>query len=387
MIKKQWIVIGLMILVVMAGCSSPTPEITPVMTAPAATNAPVLQSSGGDVTASGLVVPARLVNIGLALPSRIKTIEVAEGEIVTEGDLLIELTGLEQLLVAVSAAEFELLSAQQALDLALGQAKLEYANALDALDDAERQWTVNQPGNRATASGIKDAEADVEITERRLAQARNQYNNASGTTAKAQAQNALTAAEKAYYQAVWLLRWYQSEPTELEQALLDGELAFAQARLKNAENELALLEDTSPDALALTEVRVNLAEQQLAAAQSALKDGEIRAPFTGTVVDIFVNPGEAVLPGQALITLADLDHYQIETTDLSERDIVRVNVGQPVVVILEALGEQVEGEVVHISLQSNTLGGDVVYTVTIDITDHPENLRWGMSVEVEIITD
>jgi HlyD family secretion protein len=357
------------------------------MTAPSSTNAPALQSSAGDVTASGVVVPAQTVNIGLALPSRIRSIEVSEGQAVKEGELLIELTGLEQLLAAVSAAEFELLSAQQAADIALAQAQLEYANAMDALDDAEREWTVNQPGNRATSSGIKDAEADVEIAERRLTQARNQYNNASGTTAKAQAQIALTAAEKAYYQAIWLLRWYQSEPTELEQALLDGELAFAQARVKSAETELALLEDTDPDAMALVEVRLKLAEQQLAAAQSALNDGEIRAPFSGTIIDIFVNPGEAVVPGQVLITLADLENYQVETTDLSERDVVQVKVGQPVVVFLEALGVQVEGVVGSVSLQSNTLGGDVVYPVIIDIPDHPEDLRWGMSVEVEIITD
>ena len=226
------------------------------------------------------------------------------------------------------------------------------------------------------------------IAEQRLSQARINLKNASGTSAKAQAQNALTATERAYYQAVWLVKWYQSEPTELEQALLDGNLAFARARLDNAERELALLQDDSdPDAVGLAEARLRVAETGLMAAQSALADSEIRAPFGGTVTNVFVNPGEVVVPGQILLTIADLDHFQVETTDLSERDVDRVKIGQSVVVFLEAFGVEVEGQVSNISLQSKTLGGDVVYTVTIDLPTHPENLRWGMSVEVEISTD
>ena len=65
----------------------------------------------------------------------------------------------------------------------------------------------------------------------------------------------------------------------------------------------------------------------------------------------------------------------------------QVKVGQSVKVYLEALGEEVEGEVSKISQQSVTIGGDVVYTVTIDLKSYPVNLLWGMSVEVEINTD
>ena len=335
-----------------------------------------------------MIVPAQQSDLGLALPARINSIEVVESEVVEEGQVLVKLAGFEALEAVVAAAEFEVFSAQLAADLALPQAQLEWANALDALDDAERQWTVNQPGNRATASALKDAEADVTIAEQRLSQARINLKNASGTSAKAQAQNALTATERAYYQSVWLVKWYQSEPTELEQALLDGNLAYARARLDNAERELALLQDDSDsDAIGLAEARLRVAETGLLAAQSALADSEIRAPLAGTITNVFVNPGEVVVPGQILLTIADLDHFQVETTDLSERDVDRVTIGQSVVVFLEALGEEVEGQVSNISLQSKTLGGDVVYTVTIDLSTHPENLRWGMSVEVEISTD
>jgi HlyD family secretion protein len=228
----------------------------------------------------------------------------------------------------------------------------------------------------------------VVIAEKRLSEARNYLKNASGTTAKAQAQNALTAAERAYHQAVWLVDWYQSEPTELEQALLDGNLAFARARMDNAERELALLmDDSDPDAVGLAEARLKVAETGLIAAQSALADTEIQSPFKGTVTSILVDPGEVIVPGQVLLTVADLEHFQVETTDLSERDVARVKIGQAATVFLEAFGEEIEGQVSSISFQSSTLGGDVVYTATIDLPTHPENLRWGMSVEVQISTD
>jgi len=373
---------------ILVGCSSQTSTITPIITAPAAVTAPVLHRSGSGVIASGVVVPARQADLGLVLPARIKSVDVVEGDPVEEGQILVQLAGQAQMEAAVAAAEYELLSAQMADNMALAQAKLEWANALDALDDAQGQWTANQLGNRASPSALKDAKADVTISEKRFGQARKNLDKASGTVGKAQAQSALTDARRAYNQAVWLVNWLQSEPTELEQALLDAELELAKARFNNAEEELARLEDgPDPDGVALAEARLKIAETQLIAAISALADSQIRAPFSGTIASVFVNPGEAVAPGQVLLTMADLDHFQVKTTDLSERDIDQVKIGQPALVYLEALGEEVEGQVSNISLQSTTIGGDVVYTVTIDLLSHPPELLWGMSVEVDISTD
>jgi hypothetical protein len=42
--------------------------------------------------------------------------------------------------------------------------------------------------------------------------------------------------------------------------------------------------------------------------------------------------------------------------------------------------------VTGIALVSSTLGGDVVYTVTIDLDEKPQGLLWGMSADVKIQT-
>ena len=66
---------------------------------------------------------------------------------------------------------------------------------------------------------------------------------------------------------------------------------------------------------------------------------------------------------------------------------MKLSVGQAANVSVEALYTQIAGRVVRIASQSTTVGGDVVYEVVIELDEHPTGLRWGMSVEVEIITE
>ena len=112
----------------------------------------------------------------------------------------------------------------------------------------------------------------------------------------------------------------------------------------------------------------------------------LSAPFDGTVVDVSVRPGETVQANQTVLVLADLNHLQITTTDLSERDIVRVKIGQSVNVYIEALDVTVTGKVIRISPISNIVGGDIVFPVTIELNEQPDGLLWGMTAEVEIQT-
>jgi HlyD family secretion protein len=136
-----------------------------------------------------------------------------------------------------------------------------------------------------------------------------------------------------------------------------------------------------------------VAEAQLAQAQASvdatearLEQATLRAPFPGTVAALKVSLGETVAPNQGVVSLADLSQFRVQTTDLSERDIGRVQVDQPATVYVEGLDREIEGCVAGIAPGAETIGGDVVYTVYIRLLDHPSELRWGMSVEVQINT-
>ncbi len=122
-------------------------------------------------------------------------------------------------------------------------------------------------------------------------------------------------------------------------------------------------------------------------AKANLVSGSLTAPFDGTIASVDVIAGELVQGGQVVLTLASLNDLQIETTDLSERDISRVKIGQSVNVYLEALDVTVTGKVILISPVSKTVGGDVVFPVTIKLDEQPEGLLWGMTAEVEIQTE
>lgn len=126
------------------------------------------------------------------------------------------------------------------------------------------------------------------------------------------------------------------------------------------------------------------AQAALEVARAALAESRLVAPFAGTVTAIQVTPGEFVQVGQTVLTLATLDDWRIETTDLSERDLRRVQVGQAAMVKVEALGVEVPAVVVAIAPRADIVGGDVVFKVTLRFASPPPGLRWGMSAEVQI---
>ena len=162
----------------------------------------------------------------------------------------------------------------------------------------------------------------------------------------------------------------------------------AKAQQTQAEQQLALLkEGPSVEQIAAARAQVAQAEAAVQVVRVALEQAELRAPFAGTISALAISSGETVAPGQPVLILTDLSHLQLETIDLSERDVARVALGQEALVYVEALGEEIAGRVVGIAPQATTIGGDVVYTVYVALDEQPSGLRWGMSTEVEIDTE
>ncbi|MFQ5613332.1 MAG: efflux RND transporter periplasmic adaptor subunit [Anaerolineae bacterium] len=190
----------------------------------------------------------------------------------------------------------------------------------------------------------------------------------------------------------------QADPTPeqiagAQAAVLEAEagLAQAQAGLEEAEAGLAqLLAGATDEDIAIAEAAVLQAEVALANARAALEDAQITAPFAGTVANLDIEVGEFVSPGVPVLTLADVSHWQIETDDLTEIDVVHVREGQPVAVSIDALpDDEFQGSVARIKPRSETKAGDVTYTVVIaldgDAAGDPR-LRWGMTTLVDIST-
>ena len=185
---------------------------------------------------------------------------------------------------------------------------------------------------------------------------------------------------------------------QFDTAVLEARVREAEANLAYAEIELSYLVRNvgcRGEGCAPSYKHIEVGEADVAKAQALLDSAKatlasqsvLTAPFAGTVISVDISPYETATPGQVIIVLGDLSKYQIETTDLSERDVPNVKTGQSATVFIEALGEEFSGTVVDVDRISSEIGGDVVYKVTIELDEQPAGLLWGMSADVEIAAE
>jgi RND family efflux transporter MFP subunit len=160
----------------------------------------------------------------------------------------------------------------------------------------------------------------------------------------------------------------------------------ANAALSSAQANLKRLQDlkASDSDISVAQKAVDAAQASLDQAQESLDETELKAPFDGVIVDIFLRDFEIAPPDQPVILLADLTSLVVETTDLGEVDVARVQINDPATVVFDALPDvTATGRVTRTALHPEA-GAGTYFTVTIKLDEIPENLHWGMSAFVEI---
>jgi multidrug resistance efflux pump len=305
------------------------------------------------------------------------------------------LEGYERLSAALSAAELEQLAAQQALDtlydnadLLSAQAARTLTSARDAARDAERY--LDNLTSPAKQTDIEQARANKILSEDALEKAREDFepykNKPESNLTRAALQSRLAQIQEQYDAAVRLLNNLLAEVDEIDLAQAETALELANANLTEAQKNYDILQaGPDPDEVALAEARLKNAAAQLAAAQDALEDLELRAPFGGTLVVFEVKEGEFVTPGLPLITLADFSQWQVETIDLAESDVARLEPGMEAIITLDAFPDRTfAGRVIEIAQTAEDRRGDVTYPVTLTFDPGDTPVRWGMTAFVDI---
>ena len=355
---------------------------------------PVTSAGGETVVASGKIAPARQADVRFTSTGRAETVMVAEGDTVAAGDVLVELetvlleAHVAQAQAAIAAAQAQLpvvKAGPRPGEVAGAEAQLAAAEAAVALAVARRDQLTSGATEEATASArIQLAVAKAE--ERMAIITHDEMEPGLRDWQKEEIKLRLRAATLGREAAEGLLvlagrmAWFQVRAA-------DATIQTAEAGRDVAQAQLALVRaEATDEEITVADGAVAQAEAALRVARAALDQATLQAPFDGTVTWLGASPGETVMPGQMVLTLAALDHLQVETTDLSERDVVLVAEGQQASVYVEAMGVEIGGHVVDIAPRAETAGGDVVYTVTIALDEQASGLRWGMRVEVEIET-
>lgn len=346
------------------------------------------------VVAEGHILPAQDVQLNFSARGTVAEILVEEGEDVAKDQVIIRLADQEQAEASLRAAELELTSTQQAYDDFVRTGGLATANAwqvyMDAQIDraeAEREWEKLNIDN--LEEDVEDAQADLSDFEEDLQDAQDEFDkyvdldkdNSKRTNAEDDLEDAQDDVNEA-------MRDLEEAIRDLDALRADLDAALASESEAKRDYESRADDGLDPDEKALLEARLSNAKAQVAAAENALDAYELKAPFDGTITDINVEVGQLIGAELWAAQIADFSEFHVETSDLTELEVVKISEAQAVEVSPDALPELVlDGSVESIGQSFTTQAGDIVYAVNIRLDELDPALRWGMTVEVTFLTE
>ncbi|MEZ5977785.1 MAG: efflux RND transporter periplasmic adaptor subunit [Planctomycetota bacterium] len=303
--------------------------------------------------ANGYVVAATRAALSADTPGRVVQLEVTEGSVVREGDLVARLFA-DEYEAAVKRA----------------QADVELASR-----------------------GAERAEADVNSAQSQVGRAAADVRAAQAQLSAAQADETLAMAE--WKRANELLAEGFGTQQDVDRTLSTRERATATVTAEKSRVESALAakesaelaRDAAKAALEEARARVPLAEASLEQARATLSKTEVRAPFDGVVVLKDAEVGEVVSPNSqggnsrgSVVTMVDFDSLEVQI-DLPETSLSKVEVGQKASIFLDAFStERLAGEVSRIWPTANRQKASVEVRVRFEERD--ERLRPEMGARV-----
>ena len=319
-------------------------------------------SATGPLAASG-TIEATSVTISPEVAGKTAEVNVAEGDTVTAGDILVQLdTGLldaqrgqaeaavASATAGVAAATAALAAAQSNLDLlAAGPSVAQLAVARRQVDQANTAYKAARNAYDDLSSAAKDTAPGKAVKARR--------DNAKAALATARAAYDLVAA-----------------------GARDEQLATARAQVDAATAQVGAAQ----------------AQQASAKAGLAVLDAQLArltlvAPTAGTVLARMIEPGETVVPGAALLEIGNLDELTL-TVFVPEDRYGQVALGQPVTVAVDSFpGRVFKGKVSRISDKAEftprnvqTVEGRTSTVFAIDLALDPSDgtLKPGMPADV-----
>jgi multidrug resistance efflux pump len=301
------------------------------------------------IVAEGRVEPLNYAEIAFTGSGLVSEVPVEEGQTVKKGELLIRLGGESDSNYA--AAEYEVASAQKALndlikdsEADLAQAVIDLKQAKEDLEKAEVYLNYLQ-----TSKKVPQPETFVYYIQR----------------GKGYDVRLRTHFYKGPAPAGWI-------------AKAEDDVALKQAEMAELQDKVDRMKENGVDREQLA-----LAEAQLEAAKAKVAAFEITAPFDGVVAKMNAKAGSSIRPGDVAVVLANVSSWLVKTTDLTEIDVVALTENDPVIVRLDALpGLDLKGTILSIGQTYSENQGDIVYEVIALLNDTHPALRWGMTASV-----
>lgn len=393
--------------------------------------APGAPAAHRSVIVEGRFLPVQHASLSMATGGIVAEILVQEGGTVEAGEVILRVRN-EQQQATVAQAEAALAGAHAGLGLLLAGARTEETgSAQAALEGAQAGLARLQEGARpeevaAARASLEAAEAalqrlyagpdrntriaaeaELSNAEAAMAAAQAAYDQVAGradvgmlpqSLQLQQATNNYEAA-KARYDSLfsapeaYLVAEARAQVKQAEASLgrmlkpaTESQIAEANAAVRQAQAQVDMLAaGARAEQVAAARAAVDQARAALDSASAALADTELRAPFAGTVAALHVTAGEQASPGVPVAVLGDLTRWMVETSDLAELDITRVQEGQAVTLTFDAIPDlSMAGTVVRIQPLGVEKVGDMTYKAVIRPEEQDPRLRWNMTVVVTI---
>jgi multidrug efflux pump subunit AcrA (membrane-fusion protein) len=340
--KHKFLITLVGISLLFAGCA---PAGNPVAAMPEAI--PTVKADTA-IMAEGRVEPLRDAQIAFSASGVISEVLVQEGQSVKKGQILIRLGDESD--TNYAAAQLELVRAQKALNDLYNSSGTELAQAVIDLKDAQEKYDKADDYLRYLQNSKKVPQTE---TSSYLVQTWRGFEYRTKT------------------------RYFKGPAPEDWIIEAGNDLALKKAELEKAQKAYDRLKG-GVDADQLT-----VLQAQLDSAKAGVAAFSVIAPFEGVVADLNAKAGSSINAGEIAVTVADLSSWLVKTTDLTELDVVELAEDQPVVVSLDALpGVELNGTILSIGQTYSENQGDVVYEVTILLSDTHPAMRWGMTAAV-----
>ncbi len=358
----------------LAACGGAGPAPKPTPTAAASSS---IVKAASKIVAEGKVIPAHNASLSFQTGGIVTQVAVAQGDRVEAGKVIAQLD-TKQLELQVAQADANVASAQAKLaQVKRGPLPEEVSAAQQSLKSAQAAYdSLVTP----SVNDLAVLKADLDQTKAALDQATAAYNAVGGDNNP----QAGMLPQRLTLQSAWID--YQRAQTLYNAKLnpTNAQVQQALAGIENAKNTLAKLQPTAED-IAAAQAGLTAAQAARDVSAQQLANAKLVAPFAGTVTTLDLRVGEYAAPGAAVLRLSDDANLQVETTDLTELNIVNIKQGDAVTLSFDAIPDiSLGGKVASIKNYGENRQGDIVYTVTVALDKQDARLRWNMTAKVNI---
>ncbi len=336
----------------------------------------------GAVVATAHIRPVQASSLAFQARGTVSEVVVKIGDEVRQGDVLARMSQTD---AASAAAQAELINAQNAYDdftrnmpLNIAHAWQDYMSAQKVRADALNKW--NNLDVKDIENRMKEQQNVVDQRQKDLTVAQAEFdkykdqpvNNFSRSNASDKLVNAQENLDEASRKLESITRERDSV-----RAALDAAIATEAEAKQNYDGSLNrnVLGGSLAEQLTILKARLDAARAQAGAFT-------ITAPFDGIIADINIHVGDQIGPETAAVSVINPNQWIVETSDVTELEVVKISIGQKVTMVPDALpGVTINGTVESISSAFTKQGGDILYTVRIKVDKVDPRIRWGMTVE------